>query len=73
MRPITIVGIILAIAGAVVLARGLTYPEHHDVVRIGDLHASVTEQHAVPTWVGVAAVVGGVLLVVAGAAGGRKA
>jgi H+/gluconate symporter-like permease len=66
MKPISIVGIILAIAGAVVLARGLTYPKERTVVNVGDLHASVTEHRAVPTWVGVAAVVGGVLLVVAG-------
>ncbi|HEY2804450.1 MAG TPA: hypothetical protein VGI92_01190 [Gemmatimonadales bacterium] len=73
MRPISIVGIIIAIAGAVVLARGLTYPDHHDVVRIGDLHASVTEHKSIPSWVGVAALVGGVLLVVAGSAGARRA
>ena len=73
MKPVTIIGIIIAIAGAVVLARGLTYPEHHDVLRVGDLHASVTEQKSIPNWIGVAALVGGVLLVVAGAAGGRKA
>jgi len=73
MRPVSIVGVIIAIAGAIILARGLTYPEHHNVLKVGDLHATVTEQHAVPGWVGIAAVVGGVLLVVAGSAGGRKA
>jgi hypothetical protein len=69
MKPISIVGIVLAIAGCVVLVRGLTYNKQQEVVRIGDLRASVTEQRTVPTWVGVAAVVGGVLLVVAGAKG----
>ena len=73
MRPVTIAGIILAIAGVVVLVRGLTYPQHHDVLKVGDLHASVTEHKTVPNWVGAAAVVGGVLLVVAGASGSRKA
>ena len=73
MRSVSIAGIILAIAGVVVLARGLTYPKHQDLLRVGDLHASVTEHKTVPNWVGAGAVALGVLLVVAGSSGGRKA
>ena len=69
MKPISIAGIIIAVLGAVVLVRGLTYPDRENVVRIGDVQVSANTRRAVPTWVGVAAVVGGVLLVGVGMQG----
>ena len=69
MKPITIAGIIIAVLGTVVLVRGFTYPDRENVVKIGDVQVSANTQRSVPTWVGVAAVVGGVLLVGAGVAG----
>ena len=69
MKPITIAGIIIAVLGAVVLVRGLTYPDRENVVRIGDVHITANTEQSVPTWVGVAALVGGVLMVGAGMQG----
>jgi len=40
---------------------------------LGDLHASVSERHSVPPWVGVAAIAAGVVLIVTGAGGRRRA
>jgi hypothetical protein len=60
------VGILLAILGAFILFRGLTYGSQRSVIQIGDLKASVDARRTVPTWVGAVAIVGGVLLVGAG-------
>ena len=69
MKPITIAGIIIAVLGAIVLVRGLTYSDRENVVRIGDVQVSANTRRSVPTWVGVAALVGGVLMVGAGMQG----
>ena len=69
MKPISIAGIIIAVLGAVVLIRGLTYSNRENVVRVGDLQVSAKVQRSVPTWVGVAALVGGVLMVGVGMQG----
>lgn len=66
MKASTIAGIVLAIFGAVVVFRGLTYQDREDVVRIGDVRIQAESRRAIPTWIGGAALVGGVLLVVAG-------
>jgi uncharacterized membrane protein len=68
MRPISIVGILLVLLGAFVLFRGLSYKSKDEVLRVGDLKASVEEKHAVPAWVGGIAIVAGVLML----AGGMK-
>ena len=69
MKPITIAGIVIAVLGAIVLARGLTYTNQENVVRVGDVQVSANTRRSVPNWVGIAAVVGGVLLVGAGMQG----
>jgi hypothetical protein len=66
MRPLSIVGIVLLVLGAFVLFRGLSFTSKRDVVKVGDLKASVDEKHTVPTWVGGVALVAGLGLVVAG-------
>lgn len=68
MRPISIVGILLVLLGAFVLFRGLSYKSKDEVLRVGDLKASVEEKHAVPAWVGGIAIVAGVIML----AGGMK-
>ena len=68
MRPLTLVGILLLALGAFILFQGMTYKSKDEVLRVGDLKASVTEKHAVPTWVGGLAIVAGVVLI----AGGMK-
>jgi uncharacterized membrane protein len=68
MRPLTLVGILLLALGAFILFRGMSYKSKDEVLRVGDLKASVTEKHAVPTWAGGLAIVAGVVLI----AGGMK-
>jgi uncharacterized membrane protein len=68
MRPLTLVGILLLALGAFILFRGMTYKSKDEVLRVGDVKASVEEKHAVPTWAGGLAIVAGVVLI----AGGMK-
>jgi hypothetical protein len=41
------------------------------MMRIGDIQASVQEEHAIPRWVGIVAVAGGALMIGAGLRGRR--
>jgi uncharacterized membrane protein len=66
MRPLTLVGILLLALGAFILFRGMSYKSKDEVLRVGDLKASVEEKHAVPTWAGGAAIIAGVVLIGAG-------
>lgn len=66
MRPLSIAGVVLLVLGAFVLFRGLSFTSKRDVVKVGDLKASVDEEHTVPTWVGGVALVAGLGLVVVG-------
>jgi uncharacterized membrane protein len=68
MRPLTLVGILLLALGAFILFRGMSYKSKDEVLRVGDLKASVEEKHAVPAWAGGLAIVAGVVLI----AGGMK-
>ena len=68
MRPISIVGLLLVLLGAFILYRGLSYKSKNEVLKVGDLKASVEERHAVPAWVGGLAIVAGVVML----AGGMK-
>jgi hypothetical protein len=66
MRPLSLIGIILLALGAFIIFRGASYKSRDQVLKVGDLKASVEEKHAVPTWVGGAAIVAGVVLLAAG-------
>jgi len=68
MKPQVILGIVLAGVGAFILLRGLNYGSDRSVMRVGEFSASVETRRAVPLWVGGVAIVGGLLLVGAGAA-----
>lgn len=71
MRPLGIVGVILIIAGVVVLAmKGVSYTKDRDAVKIAGVELSKEDKGFVPPYVGLIAVVAGVALV---AAGRRKA
>ena len=71
MKPLSLVGIVLLALGAFILFRGLTYKSKDEVLKVGDLKASVEEKHAVPTWVGGVAIVAGIVLL-AGGMGRRR-
>jgi len=73
MKPQLIAGILLAVVGAFILLRGLNYGSQRSVIRVGEFQTSVEERRAIPPWVGVVAIVGGLLLVGAGAKRGRAA
>jgi hypothetical protein len=66
MRPSFILGVILLVLGAFVLFRGLSFTSKREVVKVGDLKASVDEQHTVPAWVGGLALAAGLGLIVIG-------
>jgi prolipoprotein diacylglyceryltransferase len=69
---LAIAGIVLAMLGAFVMFKGLSYDSQRSVIRVGDLHVSADELRTVPAWVGGVAIVGGVLLVAVGIQGRRR-
>ena len=69
MKPTSIVGILLVIAGALTLAyQGITYTKHEDVLDIGPIHATADRQERIPLppILGGLALAGGIALLVAG-------
>lgn len=67
MRPLGIIGVLLIVAGVVVLAmKGISYTKDRDAVKIAGVEITKEDKGFVPPYVGVIAVVAGVLLVVAG-------
>jgi hypothetical protein len=66
MRPLSLVGILLLAVGAFIVFRGASFTSRDEVLKVGDLKASVEERRAVPTWVGGAAIVAGLVLLAAG-------
>lgn len=70
MKPITLVGVVLIVLGLVGLAyQGVTYTSRDTVIDIGPLHATAERQKTlpVPPVLGIAALAGGVALLIAGA------
>jgi hypothetical protein len=67
MKPLVLIGILVAAIGGFILVRGLTYAKDRSVLKIGGLEASVEERRSIPAWVGVVGVVGGLILIAAGA------
>lgn len=67
MKGLSVVGLLIAALGVFILIKGLTYKKSDTVLDVGPLKASVEERKAIPEWVGVAAIVGGLVLVGAGA------
>jgi hypothetical protein len=66
MRPLSLVGILLLALGAFILFRGVSYKSKDEVLRVGDLKASVEERRAIPTWAGGVAIVAGIVLLASG-------
>jgi uncharacterized membrane protein YidH (DUF202 family) len=70
MKPITLAGVVLIVVGLAALAyQGVTYTKRETVLDIGPLHATADHQKTlpIPPIVGMVVVVGGVVLLVAGA------
>jgi uncharacterized membrane protein len=68
MRPQALIGIILIVIGAFVVFRGVSYKSRDEVLKVGDVKASVEQKRAVPTWAGGVVLVAGIVLL----AGGMK-
>jgi drug/metabolite transporter (DMT)-like permease len=66
MKPQVIIGILLAVLGAFIVFRDLSYGSQRNVIQVGDLRASVEARRTIPTWIGGVAIVGGALLIGAG-------
>jgi hypothetical protein len=72
MRPLGWIGVILMIAGFVIVAmKGIPYTKSHNEVEVGPLKVTSQERGMVTPIVGVAAIVIGGVLVFAGR--GRRA
>ena len=70
MRPISLVGILLVVLGALALAyQGITYTHREKVLDLGPIHATEDKQERIPLppIIGGLALVGGIVLLVAGA------
>ncbi|HJR17453.1 MAG TPA: hypothetical protein VJ808_11415 [Gemmatimonadales bacterium] len=66
MRPQALIGIVLIVLGAFIVFRGMSYSSRDEVLRVGDVEASVESKKAVPTWAGGLAIVAGIVLLAAG-------
>jgi len=66
MRPQALIGIVLLALGAFILFRGMSYSSRDEVLRVGDVKASVESKKAIPTWAGGVAIVAGIVLIAAG-------
>ena len=69
MKPISILGVLLIVLGVVALIyQGITYTSRETVIDIGPIHATADREKTLPLSpvLGVVAVAGGVVLLVAG-------
>jgi hypothetical protein len=67
MRERLIAGVVIIALGAFVLLRGVSFSSRRDVLKVGDVKLTATEERSIPPWIGGAAIVAGLALVVAGA------
>jgi uncharacterized membrane protein len=70
MKPISLVGILLVVLGALALAyQGITYTHREKVLDLGPIHATEDKKEEIPLppILGGVALVGGIALLVAGA------
>jgi hypothetical protein len=70
MKPITLIGIVLVVLGALALAyQGINYTRQEKVLDIGPIHATAEKHERIPLppIIGGLALVGGVALLIMGA------
>jgi hypothetical protein len=67
MRVLQVLGAILILGGLFVLIKSPSYSSEKSLLRIGDVEAKVSSEHAIPPWVGGAGIAVGVILIVVGA------
>jgi hypothetical protein len=69
MKPLSLAGVVLIVLGLVALVyQGINYTSRETVIDIGPLHATADREKTLPLppVLGIAAVAGGVVLLVAG-------
>jgi hypothetical protein len=69
MKPVAILGVLLIVAGLAALAyQGFTYTSRETVLNVGPIHATADRDKTVtlPPIIGIGAVAGGVVLLIAG-------
>ena len=69
MRPMAVIGVVLVVLGVLALAyQGINYTSRETIVDIGPLHATADREKTLPLSpvLGVAALAGGVALLIAG-------
>jgi hypothetical protein len=72
MRPVQLIGVVLIVLGAVVVAlRGMSYVKDREEVDLGPIEIEAEERGFITPAAGAVAIVAGVVLVVAGR--GRRA
>lgn len=66
MRGTLIAGVVLAVLGAFVVIKGLSYTSEESVFKLGGLEAKMQQKRRVPEWVGGLALGAGLVLVITG-------
>jgi len=66
MRVLQILGALMILGGLFVLIKSPSYSSEKSLLKIGDVEAKVSQEHAIPPWVGGAGIAAGVILIVVG-------
>jgi hypothetical protein len=69
MKPISMIGILLVVLGALALAyQGITYTHREKIIDVGPIHATANEQKTIPLppIIGAIALAGGITLLIMG-------
>ena len=66
MRVSLVAGAILAVFGAFIIIKGLSYTREESVFKLGGIEAKVQQERQIPQWVGGIALGAGLVLLVVG-------
>jgi hypothetical protein len=66
MKPIAIVGLLLALAGAWVTINGGSFTTREEVLDVGPIEVTSERERPIPLWAGIGAIIVGLGLVGAG-------
>jgi hypothetical protein len=66
MRVSLVAAAILAVLGAFIIIRGVSYTREESVFKLGDLEAKVQQKRRIPEWAGGIALGAGLVLLVTG-------
>jgi hypothetical protein len=67
MRVLQIFGAILIAGGLFILVKSPSYSSEKSLLKVGGVEAKVSQEHAIPPWIGAAGIAAGVVLIVIGA------